>query len=296
MSSHPLRTLLVAATALATAVPAFAQAKPRIAVLEMENATANRIFGDQLGIAASDELTTQLVKSGAFSVVERSRIDAVLDEIRAGQSGAIDAATAARAGEILGVQYVILGSITQFSIDEKSGGIGRLGLSASYAEAESRLDIRVVQTTTAEIVSVAEGAGRKRLGGVSYKDIRLDRDFDEGVAQEALRPAVEEAVNRLAGEAEKLAAAAPATALASVVGARDGSIYIDTGQNSGIAEGQQFEVIRVVDVIRDASGDVLDEVTEAVGVIEVTRVLSQSAICRIVEGEAQEGDRVRPRG
>lgn len=289
------RSFLIAATALAVAAPALAQAKPRIAVLAMENATSSRIFGDQLGIAASDELTTQLVKSSAFSVIERSRIDAVLEEIRAGQSGAIDASTAAQVGKVLGVQYVLLGSITQFSIDEKSGGIGRIGLSASYAEAESKLDVRVVSTTTAEIVSVAEGGGKKRLGGVAYKDLRLDRDFDAGVAQEALRPAVENAVKQIVAEAAALASAAPAAPLGQIVGVREGSIYIDSGENAGIQVGQKFEVVRVVDTIRDAAGNVLDEVTEKVGVIEVTRVLSQSAICSVVEGEAAEGDRLMPR-
>jgi curli biogenesis system outer membrane secretion channel CsgG len=280
--------------AVLVAAPAFAQARPRIAVLSMENATTNRIFGDQLGGAASDELTTQLVKADAFSVIERSRIDAVLEEIRAGQSGAINAATAARAGQILGVQYVLLGSITQFSIDEKSGGIGRL--SASYAEAESKIDVRVVSTTTAEIVSVAEGGGKKRLGGVAYKDIRLDRDFNAGIAQEALRPAVENAVRQLVDAAGELAAAAPAAPLAQVVGANEGAFYIDSGEDGGVQVGQKYDVVRVIDTIRDASGTVLDEVTENVGVLEVTRVLSQSAIAKLVEGEAQEGDRVRPRG
>jgi hypothetical protein len=40
----------------------------------------------------------------------------------------------------------------------------------------------------------------------------------------------------------------------------------------------------------DASGNVLDVVTERVGVLEVVRVLSQSAIAAAVEGEAAEGD------
>ncbi len=33
-----------------------------------------------------------------------------------------------------------------------------------------------------------------------------------------------------------------------------------------------------------------------VGVIEVTRVLSQSAVSKIVEGEAEEGDTLKPAG
>jgi hypothetical protein len=47
-----------------------------------------------------------------------------------------------------------------------------------------------------------------------------------------------------------------------------------------------------VDEIRDSAGNVLDQITEKVGVIEVTRVLSQSSICSVVEGEAREGDKI----
>jgi curli biogenesis system outer membrane secretion channel CsgG len=273
-----------------------AQGKPRLAVLKFENATTNQFFGDQLGEAASDELTTQLVKSGAFSVIERRQIEAIMAEQTAGMSGAVDPATAARIGKVLGVQYVLLGSISQFSIDQKSGGIGRLGISASFAEAESKLDVRVVNTTTAEIVSVAEGGGKKRFGGAAYKDINLERDFDAGIAAEALRPAVEDAVKKIVAEKTALADAAPAGPLAQVVGLREGSIYIDRGENVGIKTGQRYEVVRVVDTIKDAAGNVLDEVTEKVGILEVTRVLSQSSVCKLVEGEAKEGDRLRNQG
>ena len=276
--------------------PAQGQGKLRIAVLHFENATTNHFFGDQLGEAAADELTTQLVKSGAFSVIERRQIDAIMAEQTAGMSGAIDPATAARIGKVLGVQYVLVGSISQFSIDQKSGGIGRLGISASFAEAESKLDVRVVNTTTAEIVSVAEGGGKKRFGGAAYKDINLERDFDAGIAAEALRPAVEDAVKKIVAEKVTLAEAAPAGPLAQVVGLREGSIYIDRGENLGIKAGQRFEVVRVVDTIKDAAGNVLDEVTEKVGILEVTRVLSQSSVCKLVEGEAKEGDRLRNQG
>ena len=53
-------------------------------------------------------------------------------------------------------------------------------------------------------------------------------------------------------------------------------------------------MVRVIDEIKDANGVVLDRITDTVGVLEVTRVLSQSAICTVVEGEATEGDTIQP--
>ncbi|MCJ7628066.1 MAG: CsgG/HfaB family protein, partial [Longimicrobiales bacterium] len=137
-------------------------AKPRIAVPGFSNNSAFTYWGDNLGAAAADELTTQLVKSGVFTVVERSQVNAILEEQHFGLSGAVDAATAAQIGKILGVQAVVMGSVTQFSVDRKSGGMGSLRV--TYTEAESRIDIRLVSTTTAEILAVAEGQGKKRMG------------------------------------------------------------------------------------------------------------------------------------
>lgn len=271
-----------------------AQGKVRVAVLEFQNNTTSGLFGDRLGEAASDELTTQLVKTGAFTVIERQQIAAILQEQHAGASGAIDAATAARVGKLLGAQAVLLGSITQFSIDTKSGGFGVV--SASVTEAESKLDVRIVDTTTGEIVAVAEGSGKKRFGGGAYKDKNLRQDFDQGIAQEALRPAVEKAIAIIVGTKEQLAANATPTAAGHVVGNREGSIYVDRGTNAGVKVGDRFEVHRVVDTISDASGNVLDEVTDRVGVIEITRVLSQSSIAKVVDGNAREGDKLQPAG
>ena len=37
-----------------------------------------------------------------------------------------------------------------------------------------------------------------------------------------------------------------------------------------------------------------DSITDTVGVVEVTRVLGQSAVCTAIEGEAAEGDTLEP--
>lgn len=282
---------LVAALGFAPVLPppVEAQPRPRIAVVGFENNSSFNAWGDRLGLAAQDELTTQLVRSGAFSVVERAQLEQILREQRLGMSGAVDPRTAARIGEILGLNYVLLGSITQFSIERHEGRVGPL--SASYSEAESVLDVRVVDVNTAEIVMVADGNGKRRFGGAGYRDIDYRRNFDAGVAQEALRPAVEQTVEQLV-RARSATLASVSIPPATIVGEREGSFYLDRGENAGLTVGQRLDVYRVVDEIRDASGALLDRITEKVGVLQVERVLSQSAVTRLVEGSAREGDTV----
>lgn len=288
--------LLVAAVLVPAqaASPAPQDDRVRIAVLNFENNSTWRYWGDHLGDAAADELVTQLVQSDRFQVIERAQIESILEEQNFGMTGRVDASTAAEVGRILGVQAILTGSITQFSIERVSGGIGPLR--ASYAEAESKLDVRIVDVNTAEIITVAEGEGDKRIAGGAYKDVNIEREFDAGLAQEALRPAVESVVRGVVAEADRIAAIQPPVPAAQVVGTSEGQVYIDHGENYGVEVGQRFEVFAVVDEIRDAEGNLLDQVTDKVGEIEVIRVLSQSAVCRIVDGTASEGDTVRAAG
>jgi len=286
-------TVPLSLAVLCAFVPAKAMAQVRVAVMNFENNSTWSYWGDNLGAAAADELVTQLFKTGAFSFIERSQLQAVLAEQDLGASGAVDTATAARIGQLLGVQLILTGSITQFSIERTSGRFG--GIGGSVSRAESVLDVRMVNTTTGEIMLAESGEGRKTFGGGFFRSIGIERDFDAGVVQEALRPAIEQITEKIAAQADRFASlepVVPAAPAAQIVGARDGAIYINQRENYGVRVGQRFEVVRVVDEIRDANGTVLDRITDTVGVLEVTRVLSQSAVCSVVEGEASEGDTI----
>lgn len=285
---------LTAAVIGAVVLPAFAeQNRPRVAVLNFENNSTWTYWGEHLGRAAADELVTQLLKDGRFTVVERAQLDAVLAEQRLGATGAVDAGTAAKVGRILGVQYILTGSITQFSVERTSVGIRAFGgIGGSVANAESKLDVRLINTETAEIVLAAEGQGNKRMGGGSFRGTGAERTFEQGAAQEALRPAIEQVVAQLGARAGELQAAMPAAPAGQIVGMKGDLVYINRGQAAGVQVGQRFTVSRVVDEIRDADGTVLDRVVDRVGVLEVTQVLSQSAICRIVDGDARVNDTI----
>ena len=156
--------MLVAGGSLSATAEAEAQSesKVRVAVMNFENNSTWTYWGNNLGYAAADELVTQLFGSGKFSLVERSQLDAVLAEQNLGQSGRVNSAQAADIGRILGVQLILTGSITKFSIDTKGGGFGGFGV--EYSEAESNLDIRMIDTNTAEIMFADDGEGKVRLG------------------------------------------------------------------------------------------------------------------------------------
>jgi len=279
---------------------AWGQARPgkvRVAVLDFENNVPHVWWAWDtrlLGRAAADQLVTQLVQSGKFSVIERDKLELVLKEQSLSASGAIDPKTAVRLGKLLGVQLILTGSITKFSIKRHGGGIGPLR--AEFGQAQSALDVRLIDTSTGEIVLVASGEGEKKFGGAAFKNIDFEKQFDAGVITEALRPAVEKTVAQILEQYDRLGAhaAAATPALGKVVSADSPtSVYIDMGENAGVKVGDRFEVVRVVKEIRDENGELLDTVEDTVGTIEVVKVLSKSSVCRVVRGGVQKGDKVR---
>lgn len=283
--------LMLAAALVGAPSSVFAQAKIRIAVSNFENNSTWSWWGDNLGRAAADELATQLVQTGKYTVIERAQLDAILQEQNLGASGAVTSATAAKVGKLLGVQLLLTGSITAFSIKRTS--IGMRGIGGSYSNAESKIDARLVNTDTGEVVIVAVGQGNKRMGGGYFKGVSAEQTFDQGAAQEALRPAVEQVVVKLAEQTASLQSMTPAAPEGQIVSTRAGSYYINRGAGAGVKVGQKFNVHHVVDEIKDADGRLLDKVIEQTGVLEVTQVLANSAVCKLVSGKAAVNDAVK---
>lgn len=58
-----------------------------------------------------EDITSLLVNSGQFNVVERAKLGTVLEEIELGQSGVIDPATVQKAGMLLGAEVILTGTL-----------------------------------------------------------------------------------------------------------------------------------------------------------------------------------------
>jgi len=58
-----------------------------------------------------EDITSLLVDSGQFSVVERAKLGTLLEEIQLGQTGAIDPGTVQKAGKLLGAEIILTGTL-----------------------------------------------------------------------------------------------------------------------------------------------------------------------------------------
>jgi len=152
--------------------------KARIAVARFENKTSDsyRWYSREIGDGMADMLTTALVNTGRYIVLERESLDTVLTEQDLGASGRVKQDTAAAIGEIEGAELLVVAAVTEF--DDNSGGVqaggGGLGrrvfgaITGGSRSAHMAIDLRVVDSTTSRILAATSVEGEAKdfnLGG-----------------------------------------------------------------------------------------------------------------------------------
>jgi TolB-like protein len=107
----------------------------RVAVVDFEE-TGDRTRRHELGTVVGAELGTLLRRDHGLLLIERSRIGQVLGEQALGMTGAIDAGSAAQAGQVLGADFLVLGEVSE--------------VGDHY-----RVNARIVDTEDAQVVAAA---------------------------------------------------------------------------------------------------------------------------------------------
>lgn len=117
---------------------------------------------DSFRLGLIHSIITDLSNSTGLRVVDRQRVERIVEETQLGLSGFVDPAKAAEAGRLLGAHLYVFG---QFMI-----------LSAS----EVRIDMRVVQTATGEVLVARQITGR--YSGKPQNFLDLERQLVTQVA------------------------------------------------------------------------------------------------------------------
>jgi curli biogenesis system outer membrane secretion channel CsgG len=292
--------------------PVRVKTKRRIAVLDFDFASTGLTgsvynFAGGAGPAkgVSDLLTNRLVQDGTYIVVERSRVQEVLSEQDFGKSGRVEAATAAQIGRVLGVDAVVIGTVTRFDLGEEASrtsfGLFGLGNSSETTRAQVEINARLVNTTTAEILASADGLGTEEIeaGGFSFKGVSSDTAVakrDE-LLSNAARKAIDRVVSEFSGVESKLAAL-PATLpniSALVADVTGNQVIINKGSKEGFKPGMTLSVERVAKTVKDpATGKVLRTVSAPIGQIQLVEVDGESAVGKVLRGQGfKVGDLVK---
>jgi len=296
----------------AASIPANAQ-KKRIAVMDFDYATVRstvaQLFGTDrdIGKGVSDMLVDRLVNDGTFSVIERKQLDKIITEQNFSNSNRADSATAAKLARVLGVDAIVIGSITQFGDDNKStstgagvmgavtGRFGIGGVQKSKSTAVVQLTARIIDTSTAEILASCQGKGDSSRGGVgllgkggSVYGTSGGADFDmksSGFQNTILGEATNKAVTQVAQGLEAKATSLPSAKLeisGLIADASDpNAVVINVGSRNGLKVGTVLNVKRKDHDVRDPdTNKVIRTVDSLIGTLTITEVEAGSAVGR----------------
>ena len=157
-------------TAGVQALPPYSGPKARIAIADFEVKAAKAT--GEIGSGLREMLITALINSNRFSVVERQVLEAVMKEQELSTSGAADEESKIERGKILTADLIITAAVTEFEPEASGGraGVGGGGgvgsgvvgalLGGALNKAHLALDIRVIDTSTSEILTATRLEGQ----------------------------------------------------------------------------------------------------------------------------------------
>ncbi|MFH1824901.1 MAG: GNA1162 family protein [Candidatus Firestonebacteria bacterium] len=125
--------------------------------------SSNRTYKNS-GEVVSDEFVLHLMKEG-YSVIERSKIDAILREQNLGESNRLESSTVKKIGKILGVDAVITGTVIKYHEDENTSVYttdkdGKVTSQIILQQAEVEVSARMFDVETGEIIWTAKDSDR----------------------------------------------------------------------------------------------------------------------------------------
>jgi len=236
-------------------------------------------------------LETSITKTGKMDVMERGRLDRVLQEQGLASAGLTD--SGGGIGGLTGVDYLIYGTITRFGAQESgvsvstNSGVGGLlgsrarqaaggGLNTSKVSVSMGVDLKVTDVTSGRIVVADEVAGTVQagssfsVGGVSKTEASEDPFAD---VQRVVAASIAEAV------------VTTRTPIKVIAVQSDGRLVLNYG-NVFFKPGDQLAAYSVGEVFRDPdTGEVLGADETKVGTVEIVSAEARLSKANIIEGD-----------
>lgn len=190
-------------------VPSFSVGVGSVRIGSVDLSQEGDEFYRELGSGVADVFIAEAYESQQFRITERAGIDQVLFEQDLAQSGRVNPATAAAVGRIEGAELLVLGSVAEFGVQTTGGGgrvLGVFGGAAETVTVRIGVEIRFVDTATAEIMAIGRGVSHVSQSNVSVDlanvmtNLRVGRTgttIVDYAVRNAIRDAIEHAARSL---------------------------------------------------------------------------------------------------
>ncbi len=270
---------------------------------------SNQNVTDEIGRGIQAMLMTRLQQSNIVTVLDRS--DAITIEQKRGIERQSDIGTSPKAGHITGADCVVTGDITIFGHDDKGqhkGGVGGVltGWKGAVAGTELwkkeekavvRIDFRVVDAETSEVLATADargesirkskrvdfgglGLGNGGAAGGGFSSGTTSTNFEKTIMGEATVDAIDKIVKQLEAKIPQLPTK-PRSIQGRLAAITDGGAYLALSSNDGVQLGDRFEV-------RQINNEVFDPQTKESIALEAVKV--GELVVKEVDNKCSLGD------
>ena len=235
---------------------------------------------DPMGKQALDILSTKLAASGKFLLLERNDLAQLLDE--AAKNGM-------SAQQMIGADYVIIGSITEFG--RKTTSQSKVFSSSKTQTVEAAVSLRLVDVATGQIIYSEEGKGEAEITTkTSFVGTGGHAGYDATLSDKAISAAINQLVENIIN---KLTDKPWCSYFLSWDA--DG-IFIAGGASQGLEPGMTFQVkTKGKQVKNPQTGMMVTLPGKVIGKIVVDQTLGDSpenefSMVSIVDGEINAED------
>ena len=282
----------------AAPAPAAEQAKPapsgpKIIVCVDDFEGAGKLGWDE-GPVMGAMLTDALMQTGRFLVVERPKLENALQEQDLSAAGRINQQTARQIGQIVGAQFLIQGTVTQFEPGESGqsgrvgipiGGFGSVGIGGSKVTSKIAMTLRIIDLTTTQVLST-----HKAENTATHKSIGADvyaKGFSVGGDRFKKTPLGETAEGCITKCVDHVTATLGNQPFRARVADLDGkTIIINAGTSRGVEVGMTLNAMKQGKTITDPdTGLPLEVQFTKTATVKVDSVSEKIARCSLVDGK-----------
>jgi curli biogenesis system outer membrane secretion channel CsgG len=200
---------------------------------------------NRIGKQAMDILSSKLFQTGKFIMLERADLGQIEKELAMGGTSTLKNAA----------DYLIVGSITEFGVFSR----------VKKQEANAKVNIRIVDVSTGQIIYSEEGKGIAYSEAGSIMGVGDRAGYDSSLNDKVL----DVAITNLASNIIENMLDKPWQSY--ILSYEEGSLIISGGKSQNIAPGTQFEIIKEGKKVKNPqTGMFITLPGKAIGVIEVT--------------------------
>lgn len=227
---------------------------------------------DRIGKQASDMLSSRLVLSNSFIVLERPDLAKLQKERELAGGGG---------PALVGADTLVMGSVTEFG-RSVGGKVGFLS-STKLQIARAKVDIRLVDSRTGHAYFSAIGAGEASTESGEVAGFGSRAAYDATLNDRAISAAVSDVVDRLIAKLQER------PWRTDVLEVQGGKVFIGGGKSQGLKEGDALAVMLSGASVKSQSGFDIALPPTQVATLKVVGLFgdsetSEGSVCEITSG------------